>query len=276
MEITHEIMNMMGIAFATMVVLLGATKFANGRVKSLYDANHELVEKNNMALSFRRMGMMIGVSLAMSGILVNLHTDLVSILSTLRDAVFGSLFIFISFKIADKITIHNVNNDVEIKNNNIAVGIVEFGILVATGLIAYGSFKGEGIWYSSIVYFVLGQIILILLAKGYSKYIVKIKTLDKNIASAVLISSVMISLSLIIMAAIMGDFTTWTQDLTSFAKWTFIGLLTLIVFSNSIVDKLLLPTSSIEQEIKDENYAAMAFIGAFKIGMSIVIVGFVA
>lgn len=275
MENILELINITGIALVTIVILFIATIYANKRVSSIYDANDELVEKNNTALAFRRMGMLLGISLALSGILVDMHSDLDSILNTLRDIVLGSMFIFATFKLADKILINDADNDQEIKNQNISVGVIEFGLMVSTGLIALGSFKGEGIWYSSIIYFTLGQIILLLLIKGYSKYIIKVDSLSNNIAIATLVSSVMIALSLILMASIMGDFTNWTDDLISFAKWTLIGIVTLIFFSNKVIDKMFLPTSSIEQEILDHNYSAMAMVGALKIGLAIVIVGFI-
>ncbi|MEA1955346.1 MAG: hypothetical protein U9N02_02495 [Campylobacterota bacterium] len=275
MENILELINITGIALVTIIILLIATLYANKRVSSIYDSNHELVEKNNMALAFRRIGMLLGMSLALNGILVDMHSDLDSILNTLRDIALGSIFIFIAFKLSDKILINNVNNDQEIKNQNISVGVIEFGLMVSTGLIALGSFKGEGIWYSSVVYFILGQIILLLLVKGYSKYIIKVDSLSDNIAIATLVSSVMIALSLILMASIMGDFTNWTDDLISFAKWTSIGIVTLVFFSNKMIDKIFLPTSSIKQEILDHNYAAMAIVGSLKIGLAIVIVGFI-
>ena len=69
-----------------------------------------------------------------------------------------------SLFITDKAMLPKLNNTEELKKGNVAVGFVEFGTLIMTGILAYASIKGdEGGVLSSIIYFFVGQASIIFL-----------------------------------------------------------------------------------------------------------------
>jgi len=86
----------------------------------------------------------------------------------LMESVLLLIFMQIGLIVANKIIFSKLKNDISIKNRNISVGIVEFGLFIATGIIAYISFVGDGPFYSSIIYFLLGQILMVLIYYIYS------------------------------------------------------------------------------------------------------------
>lgn len=263
---------LVGVLIAGVALLALATFIANKRVKHLYDANHELVENDNLALSFRRTGLLIGLAIPLAG---SLSVDFLTIgtfLGSLRDATIIIVLMFISLALSDKFLLPNMDNDKEIQSKNMTVGIIDFGLLIATGLVLQGSFSGAGVWYSSIVFFVLGQIILIGTVKIYaSRILKKSASHDYNKPIAILMASYLIGLGIIMRTSLYGDFTSWGSDICSFLIWAAVGIALLIVLTTSLINKVFLHTSSIKQEIEDENIAGMLYIGAIKISVSLLV-----
>lgn len=263
------------LVLGVLLVYIG-NLFANMRVSGLYNANHELTENNNMALALRRTGLIIGLAIPISSILGLDAVTLDHVLYSLRDAIVAIALLFAALYIADKVLLPCADADEEIKNKNIAVGIMEFGLLVATGLVMQGSFSGHGVWYSAIVFFLLGQIVLVGTVKLYARYVLKVNgSVSQKPTVAILMASYLIGLGMILRVSILGDFVSWEKDLFSFALWTLLGAILLALLSTSIIDKLFFPTTSIRQEIEDENIAGMLYTGAIKIAVSILIANIV-
>ncbi len=228
---------------------------------------YDHIENNNIALGIRRGSMYLGLMIGAMGTLNS------AISEQLLDQFLLLCFMFAAFLISNKILFKNVENTQEIIKGNKAIAIGEAGLFLATGIIAYASFSGNGPWYSSIVFFILGQAVLLLAAKAYD-YIykdLKEKIQRRSVASAIMLASLLISFSLILKSSIIGDFTSWESDLISFLKMSIFGFILLVLFANVIIDKLFLPDLTIKEALDKEITAAIILISGLKIGIAIII-----
>lgn len=265
-------LGLVGVLFAGVAFLALATFIANRRVGRHYDFNHELVENDNLALALRRMGLLVGLAIPLSWSLGVDFLTFSSAAAGARDAAIIIALMFSAIWISDKFLLPHVDNDQEIKNQNLTVGIIDFGLLLATGLVLQGAFSGAGVWYSSIVFFLLGQVFLVATVKIYAARVLKhTKSHTYNKSTAILMASYLIGLGIIMRGSLIGDFTDWTADILSFVVWASIGTALLILFTAGIVNKIFLHTSSIDQEIEDENVAGLMYVGAIKIAVSILV-----
>lgn len=255
-----------------------AKKIADKRVSVLYDADYEMAVSKNMAVSFRRAGLYMAIGIGMfaavgadngtSGFFDN-------ILLQSLDGFLIITFLFLAMYINDKFILKGINNDEALKNNNIAVGLVEFGAYIATGLIAYGSFADSGPWYSSIVFFILGQAVLIGMVLIY-EYTTKFNIIEEikkgNIPAGLMIAGILIAYSLILKASVIGPFNGWGEDLTAFAISTISGILLLLIIANKAIENIFLPDTNIQKEIvEDQDIPPIIVVVAIKITLALII-----
>lgn len=160
-------------------------------------------------------------------------------------------FVFTALKSADVVILNSAKNDKAIFDNNIAVGVTEASILIGTGLVSYGALLGEGHILSAWVFFLIGQVTFV--AVSYlMEYVIhpshKAKTDIENgsIESALIVSSVLLSVGLFVQNAIAGDFTGLYQDSVYFLK--LFGLqFALFVGYMFIAESLLVKTMKLER-----------------------------
>lgn len=228
---------------------------------------YDHIKNNNVALGIRRGSMYLGLMIGAMGTLN------ASISSQILDQILLLGFMLVAFVISDTLLFKGISNTEEIIKGNKGIAICEAGLYLATGIIAYASFSGEGPWYSSIVFFILGQSVLLLAAKAYDYIYKDLKENIKkgSIASSIMLSSLLVSFALILKSSIMGDFTSWETDLISFFKMSILGFVLLVLFANVIIDKLFLPDLTIKEALEKEIVAAIILICGLKIGIAIVI-----
>ena len=83
---------------------------------------------------------------------------------------------------------------------------------------------------------------------------------DNNLAAGIGLGGTLMALGIILMASLSGPFTGWAHDILSFCLYTGYGIIMLLVFK-TVIGRLLLPTTSIATEIKeDRNVAAMIVV----------------
>jgi uncharacterized membrane protein YjfL (UPF0719 family) len=162
-----------------------------------------------------------------------------------------------------------------VKERNIGVGAVHFGAYLATGLIAAGAISGEGGgMVSSIIFFVLGQLSLLVFAFIYEKlspYDIHKQLMEQNTASGIAFGGHLIALAIIIMNASSGDFTDWRRDLLEFAWANLIAFIFLPIIRFAF-DRLAVPGSSLSREIGDNrNIGAGLIEGASAISFAAVL-----
>lgn len=267
MEILSNILQSFISAIIVFSFMFIAKKIFDYKAIKYYDADFEIEEKDNLAIAFRRSGLYLGIGIAMFASIKG------SFLLQIIDGSLILMFLLISMFFCDKIIFKNINNTNELKNGNIAIGIAEFGILIGTSIIAFGSFEGSGPWYASSVFFILGQILLIGMIQIFNKIHKNIleNIINKDISSAMLFSGMVIAYSLLLKAAVEGPFTGWIPDLEAFIISALSGLFMLLIFVNKTVDNLFFKATNIKKELAEKNKAAMLVIIAIKIAIAFTI-----
>jgi uncharacterized membrane protein YjfL (UPF0719 family) len=185
------------------------------------------------------------------------------------------VFLFVAQQISDVVVVHGISNNEALRDGNVAVGLVEFGISLATGLIAYGSFTGEGGGVvSAIVFFALGQVALLAMAVIYERvtpYHVVDGVRDGNVAAGLMLGGMLLAFGFILHSSLAGAFVSWGEDLLGFGASAAMGIVLLLLFQWPI-DRLFLPSTTLRDEIEtDPNPAAVAVAVAVKIALALVI-----
>ena len=190
----------------------------------------------------------------------------------------------------DFLMLGNINNDEEcIKvfpqpdgsevTGNTAVGMVEAGMYLATGFILNGSISGTGGTFfqgiaSAVIFFIVGQLALLIFGFLYeliTPFNVRNEIKNNNLAAGIGLGGILIALGIILMSSISGPFTGWANDLASFGIYAVFGIILLLIF-RVVADRLLLPTTSIATEVKeDRNVAALIVVESAIIAVAIII-----
>ncbi|OGR26337.1 MAG: hypothetical protein A2277_20795 [Desulfobacterales bacterium RIFOXYA12_FULL_46_15] len=249
------------------------------------------IDNGNVAVGLRRAGLYLGIAVALCGAMGGTSNGFFSDLFQLMiDGLIITGFMFSSRFVNDYIMLGNISNDQEcvkviitpdgkkIKGNS-AVGMVEAGMSVATGFILNGAISGTGGTFiegiaSAVLFFILGQIALLLFGFLYqltTPFNVRNEIQNNNLAAGIGLGGTLMAFGIILMASLSGPFTGWAHDTLSFCLYTVYGIILLLVFK-TVVGKLLLPTTSITIEIKeDRNIAAMIVVECAMTAVAIII-----
>jgi uncharacterized membrane protein YjfL (UPF0719 family) len=238
------------------------------------------IDNGNVAVGLRRAGLYLGIAIAISGAMKGTSSGFFPDLFQLMiDGLIITGFMFSSRFVNEYMMLGKINNDQECVKiiitpegkkitGNSAVGMVEAGMSIATGFILNGSISGiggsfiEGI-ASAGLFFILGQMALLLFGFLYeltTSFNVRNEIQNNNLAAGIGLGGTLMAFGIILMASLSGPFTGWAHDILSFCLYTVYGIIMLLVFK-TVIGRLLLPTTSIAMEIKeDRNVAAMIVV----------------
>jgi len=262
------------IAFVFLIII---KKTIDYLVHKEYQADYEIEENSNIAIAVRRAGLYLGFSIGFAGSLTGESTGIAIDAYLLQAVDLGliTLFMFISFYISDKLLIPGINNTQAIMQQNIAVASSEAGLFIATGIIAAASFSGEGSFISSIIFFTLGQVVLLLMSFIYeymNKYSLKSELKKANTSAGVMLGGMLIAISLILNASISGPSNELILDIIAFAYSAVMGIVLIIIFFSKSMDKFFFSNTNIEKEIEeDQNLAAIIITVSIKIALAFII-----
>lgn len=219
------------------------------------------VEYQTVALAWRNTGIWVAVSLGMMAALTSHQRDGFSttLQATLFAGVITTVFILAAQAVNDYLIVTGLNNSDAISNNNVAVGIVEFGGLTATGLNAFGSFWGvsKDAWFSAVVFFLLGQVCLVLIFRIFDA-LHPVELLEKirqgNVSAAIVVAGVLVSLGLVIKTAVSGEFSDPETSFWLFMIYTAVGVL-LLLATYWAVGRIVFWKTCEENEINADNVA---------------------
>jgi uncharacterized membrane protein YjfL (UPF0719 family) len=246
-------------------------------LKKDLDANHAIEEDSNLAVGLRRAGLYLGLGIAFEGVISGPSSGsfIIDVAAVITYGLIASVFFLGARVINDWVVLGSMSNTTEIKEGNVAVGLVEFGAFIATGLIARASMLGEGGGYTTaVVFFLIGQALLLAVALGYeivSPYKVRAAIKDGNAAAGLRVGGLMIALAVGINGAVAYDFVSWTHNLSFLAIDG--GIVILFMIGTSlVVDRFFLPGTNIVTEIeRDKNVAAISVVVAMNIVAGLVI-----
>lgn len=259
--------------------IVAAKKIADRRTTAI-DDDHEIQEKNNLAVGFRRAGLYVAYAVAFAGALgggsAGFLTDLTALVV---DGVVITVCLFACRAVNDRVMLAHVDNDREVLAGNPAVGLAEGGMYLATGFVLNGSFSGgsgnvAAGAASGLVFFLAGQGALLIAGYCYEKmtpFNVRGEIAKGNAAAGLALGGMLVALGIILRSSIAGPSAGWLPDLAAFGLYTLYGILLLLVF-RAAVDWLLLPGTRIAVEVeRDRNVAALMLTEAVVIAVAVVI-----
>jgi uncharacterized membrane protein YjfL (UPF0719 family) len=265
--------------FIYIICMIILKQILNLKATGHYDADTELAS-GNLAVGLRRTGAQLGLAIAMMGVLAGTTqgTLIDDLISSLTYGLIAVAFIVSSLVLTDKFILPGVNNIEALKERNVSVGIVEFGMLTATGIIAYSSIVGEGGGFiSSIVYFLAGQLTLIMLVLVYEKLVMRniniVETIsNKNTSLGIYIGGKLIAYALILKSAISGNQTEIpiNDKIIEFIVIAVTGMILLYVFE-FIIDLFIVTSSNMLTIIKQDQVVPALQITVGKLGIALIL-----
>ena len=265
--------------FIYIICMIILKQILNFKASAHYDADTELAN-GNLAVGLRRTGAQLGLAIAMMGVLTG--TTQGSIVDDLIfSLIYGLLavgFIVSSLILTDKCVLPSVHNIKALKEGNISVGIVEFGMLTATGVIAYSSIVGEGGGLiSSVVYFLVGQLTLLTLVVVYEKLVMRdidiVQAIaNKNTSLGIYIGGKLIAYSLILKSAIVGNQTEMqiNDQAVEFMVIAVAGMVLLYIFE-FIIDLFIVTSAKMSTIIAQDQVVPALQITVGKIGVALIL-----
>jgi len=268
-----------GYMIIYLILAIGMRFILNFRSAQAYSAD-DVMKGGNMAVGLRRSGAQLGLAISMIGVMSgSSHADLIQdVLDTSLYGIMAVFFMVFSLIITDKAVLHRVNNTHELKNGNVAVGLVEFGTLIMTGILAYASITGDtgGIW-ASIIYFGAGQIMLIFLVAAYEYILGKRlnliqKITDGNLSAGMYLGGKVICYGLIIQSAIVGngDTSSNIQSVVNFLTVSIAGMILLYLFE-FLFDRVIMVTSTVKEVLENDLRVIALQLSLAKIGMALIL-----
>jgi uncharacterized membrane protein YjfL (UPF0719 family) len=263
----------------TFIFILIAKTLADRRTVR-FDDDEEIEEKSNLAVGFRRAGLYLGFAVGLAGALGGKSLGFVTdILWLLVDGVLITVCLFICRELNDRVMLAGINNDDAAQAGNVAVGLSECGMYIATGLILGGAFFGEsadmatGI-VSALVFFVLGQVVLLACGRLYEVMLpfdMEAEIGTGNPAAGLALGGILVALGVILASSVTGPALGWRLDLTSFGLSAVYGIIMLLIFKK-LTDWFLLPNADLSEEVeRDHNVAALALTEGVVIAMAVII-----
>lgn len=230
---------------------------------------YEEIKKGNVTGIIPYLGFLLGVCAIQIGAFVGPSNTLFryEILSYIMYSLMGSFLMIFSGYVVEKAILHKFSNvDEIVRDRNVGTAAVHFGMYLASGLIISACVTGETIVahgrcygvISTLIYYVMGMIFLILFAKLYdmlTPYSLLGEIEADNVAVGVAFGGNLIAIGLILMRATIGDIGTWQQGLILY----FIDLSAIILLLPSVrflLDRLIVKEINITKEIKHNNVAA--------------------
>ena len=232
-----------------------------------FDEEKAMLLESNLAVGLRKSGICLGLFLALAGVLSGKSPKIMADLwNFLQATIMIVILLFITFEINKRIILRKVNNDEAVAKGNVAVGAVEFSTFVGTGIIMNGAFTGEGGGLLAAgVFFALGQIALVIVfyleAAISRRNIQEEIEIKGNIAEGVDVAGILIAISIILRASIIGPFTGWIPGLEGFGIYLALGILALFVFK-VLAQKMFMPKVSYADEMDKQRNEAVAILAA--------------
>jgi len=248
-------------AILTTVVYLGSSfvlffigKYLYQLFHRGYNVREELVEKDNLAFALAHTGYFIGIILAIGGVMMGETAGL--LMDLLFIGVYGIISLILlnlSIIINDKIILRKFSVRKEIcEDQNAGTGVLEGASSIATGLIIMGSVYGEGGWIDTVlIYWVIGQVLLILTAYVYNwitPFNVHEHIEKDNVAVGVAMAGAIIAIGNLVRHGLMHDFESWYATAEYIAIDAGIGLIFLPI-ARFVADKILLPGRNLTDEL---------------------------
>ena len=255
----------LSLAAGILLLLIGLAAFLwlSGKMEG-YDPINEMLFRDNPALALRYALFVIAVVFAMLGIFDRAQGDFGAWLFT-QHALLVVILVYLSRYLNDWLILYHFSNNREVvQEKNTAVAVVEGATYLASAYVIAGAFYDweNGLWIA-LVWFFIGQVMLILLALLYR---VAGKGVDaaldeQNLAVGISLASFLLSGGMVCGAVISGPSQGWRSDMITIAlylsAWVF-----LMLMAHFISDKLTFRSSRLGEEVMEQRNIAAALFKA--------------
>lgn len=251
-----------GAAFAALFVLIFLIAKVFNDLVTPYHVDEELCKRDNVALSTSLAGYLLGTTMVFMGALLGPSQGLLMDLVVVGAySLLGVVLLNLSHLINDRLILNRFQNVKEIiEDQNCGTGAAQFGSYIASGAIVAASVHGQGGgWATALVFFALGQLVLIVFSKLYAAltpYDLHAEIEADNVAAGVAFGGTLAALGIILAGGAAGDFVSWEYNLSHFALSAVVGVI-LLPLVRVLLDKVLVRGSDLNHEIhRDRNLGA--------------------
>ena len=269
------------------LVVLVLAKFAKDLV-TRYRIDQEVVQRSNLAVAIGLSGYFLGVVLVFLGAVYQPFSPLVGdalgfnrvfgedVLRVFLYSLAGIVALNLASFVMDRLVLYKFSVQKEmVEDRNVGTGAVEFGMNVAIGLVIAGAISGEGGGpETSLAFFGMGLAVLIVFALFFdltTPYSIHEEIEKDNAAVGIALSGNLIAMGIVTLKAVFGDFPGWGQGIAEFLTFAVLGFGLLYVL-RLLIDKLLLPTAKISDELAAGRNVGVAFVeGSVVIGAALIL-----
>jgi uncharacterized membrane protein YjfL (UPF0719 family) len=249
----------------------------NAKTSKYYNADEE-INKGNFAVGFRRIGAHLGLSIGMMGAFSGTASQSFTqdFISTAIYGLIVTCYIITSLLITDKLALPGVDNNTQLKKGNTSVGIVEFSMLISTGILAFASVYGDGgTLLASMIYFAIGQstLLAIIVCVEKTKKHNLIKSIEEGkISSGIYLGGKIIAYSLILKSAIAGNAVeaSFTSLAIEYIVLAISGIILLYILE-WILDLIILTATDVKTLLAEDKIVPSMIISTVKIGLALVL-----
>lgn len=285
--IAREIIDTQAVLYvAIALVILIIAKLANDLATS-YKLDQELTTHDNKAVGVSFSAFLLGAAIIVWGVVASPSSTLggvdlsqrfwLDLFSTFIWSVIGILLLLIARVINDKLLLPKFAVGKElITDRNVGTGAVLAGSYLSAALVVRVSVMGEGTGNFladlglTLAYFVLGQLCLIafgFLYQAVTAYDLHVEIEKDNVAAGVSFGGGLIACGILTAA-----YLNYSPSIPGLIVWFIISSI-LLLACRFIVDKVILPKSSADEEIqRDQNWGVALIESACVIGVAFIIV----
>ena len=255
----------LSLAAGILLLLIGLAAFlwVSGKIEG-YDPVNEMLLRDNPALALRYALFAIAVVFAVLGIFDRVQGDSGAWLFT-QNALLAVILIYLSRYLNDWLILYHFSNNREVvQEKNTAVAVVEGATYLASAYVIAGAFYDweNGPWIA-LVWFFIGQLMLILLALFYrlAGKGVDAALDEQNLAAGISLGSFLLSSGMVCGAVISGPSQGWRSDILTVAAYLSAWVL-LILLAHLISDRLAFRSSHLGKEVMEQGNIAAALFKA--------------
>lgn len=255
----------LSLAAGILLLLIGLALllWLSGKIEG-YDPVNEMLFRDNPALAIRYALFAIAVVFAVLGIFDRAQGDSGAWFFT-QHALLAVILIYLSRYLNDWLILYHFSNNREVvQEKNVAVAVVEGATYLASAYVIAGAFydweNGVAI---ALVWFLIGQLMLILLAFLYRLAGQGVDSAldEQNLAVGISLASFLLSGGMVCGAVISGPSQGWRGDILTVAAylsaWVF-----LMLVAHVISDKLTFRSSRLGEEVMEQRNIAAALFKA--------------
>lgn len=248
-----------------------------------YSIDEELTTHDNLALATSMAGyyggvvaIFLGASLGDEIGTLTAREAALQIAIDFGYALGGIVLLNVGRKLVDWVVLPKFCTKKEIiEDRNLGTGAVEGGAYLATALVVAGAIHGDtGGILSALVFFIAGQIALLLFARFYdwmTPYDLHDEIERDNAAAGVAFGGSLVAIGVVLLRATSLEFHSWGESAVDFAGVVVLAFVCLAV-ARQVADRALLPKSKLSHEIAvDRNIGAALIEATTAIGLAAVI-----